>query len=357
VRPLLEVRRLRKEFPVLSPLVRRRIGVRVALGGVDLSVGSGEILALVGESGSGKSTLARVLLRLTEPSEGEIRFRGADWLAVPPVELRSRRRQIQPVFQDPMASLDPRQRVRSAVEEPLRIHHSTGARIATVLAAELLREVGLCEEILDRFPHELSGGQRQRVTIARALATTPDLLIADEPLSALDASLAAQVANLFLALRRDRGLALLLISHDLAMVGRIADRVAVLHRGRIVEAGNARRVLGSPLHPFTVQLLAARPCRREVGRRRPGGRRVERRGPANPWSSGCAHADRCPIARPRCRELRPELTSAGVDRFVACHFAGDLGFVESSARMEPFAPPDVMRSDAETGATERGIER
>ncbi|MFP5288020.1 MAG: ABC transporter ATP-binding protein, partial [Thermoanaerobaculia bacterium] len=264
---LLEIAGLAKEYPVRRGLLQRTLGTVRAVDGVDLTLRRGECLALVGESGSGKTTLGRCAVRLVDPTRGRIAFDGEDLLALRGGELRRRRRRFQMVFQDPYDSLDPRQRVGAAVAEPLEIHTSLDRAGRTRRVAELLEMVGLAPDLASRYPHELSGGQRQRVGIARALAAGPDLLVADEPVSSLDVTVRAAVLDLLADLRERLGLTLLLISHDLAAVERLADRVAVMYLGRIVEIGGRRDVLQRPLHPYTVSLLSAVP-RPEPGRRR-----------------------------------------------------------------------------------------
>jgi ABC-type glutathione transport system ATPase component len=258
---LLEIRGLTKEFPLGRGLFSRRAGSRTVLDGVDLDVGRGECVALVGESGSGKTTLARCALHLLAPTAGSIRFDGEELSELPPAALRHCRRRFQMVFQDPQASLDPRFRIGRTVAEPLAVHTALPRRERERAAAGLLERVGLAPALAGRYPHELSGGQRQRVGIARALATGPDLLVADEPTSALDVSVRAQILNLLAGLRESLGLALLLIAHDLAAVAHLADRVAVLHAGRIVEEGPAAELFARPRHPYTAALLAAVPNR------------------------------------------------------------------------------------------------
>jgi oligopeptide/dipeptide ABC transporter ATP-binding protein len=330
---LLSVSGLRKEYPVRRGLLQRRRGTVHALAGVDLDVGRGECLALVGESGSGKTTLGRCALRLIEPTAGRVRFDGEDLTALRGGALRRRRRRFQIVFQDPAASLDPRQRVGAIVAEPLAVHAAElgglGPAARRERAAELLARVGLGAEFAGRFPHELSGGQRQRLAIARALAPEPDLLVADEPVSSLDAGVRAQVLDLLGRLRERLGLAMLLISHDMAAVERLADRVAVMYLGRIVEIGAARDVLARPLHPYTVSLLSAVPSA-DPGRRR---LRIVLPGePPSPLSppAGCPFHPRCPSARARCAAERPELAvppDGGGEwgRSVACFYPGELG--------------------------------
>jgi len=356
VTALLEVRSLSKEYPVLSPVLRARTGSSMAVDGIDLTIEAGEIVALVGESGSGKSTLARLILRLAAPSSGEIRWRGEDWLKIAPRELRHRRRAIQPVFQDPQTALDPRQTVGAALQEPIRIHRLARSRRGSGVVGHLLSEVGLDAKLAGRYPHELSGGQRQRVVLARALASEPDLLVADEPLASLDASVRAQIANLLLDLRERRRLAILLVSHDLALVGRMADRALVLYRGRVVEEGPIASLLAAPRHPCTAAMIADRP---DLKRGRPapkpagGWRRADRGAPVH----GCPYLPACPVSEERCRREAPVLEFGLPGHGVACHFPGRLGIPAASERMEPFPRPDVKRSDADRGATERGIER
>ena len=328
---LLEIEGLRKEYPVRRGLLRRRRGTVYALAGVDLRVRRGECLALVGESGSGKTTLGRCALRLIEPTAGRVSFDGEDLLALEGRALRARRRRFQMVFQDPYGSLDPRQRVGSIVAEPLGIHTDLGRASRERRAAELLAAVGLAPALVGRFPHELSGGQRQRVGIARALAPEPDLLVADEPVSSLDVSVRGQILDLLSGLRERLGLTMLLIAHDMAAVERLADRVAVMYLGRIVELAPARELLARPLHPYTASLLSAVP----VAAPRRGRRRIVLPGePPSPLSvpPGCPFHPRCPSARPRCAAERPPLAPPGGAegagrewaREVACFYPGEL---------------------------------
>ncbi len=321
--PLLEVAGLRKEFLVRRGLFGRLQGTARAVDGVDLTVGRGECVGLVGESGSGKTTLGRCALRLEEPTAGAVRFDGRDLLGLAPEELRRGRQRFQMVFQDPYGSLNPRQRVGSIVAEPLEIHTDLGRRERRSRVAELLGQVGLPGAFAERKPHELSGGQRQRVGIARALASGPDLLVADEPVSALDVSVRAQVLVLLAELRRRLGLAMLLISHDLSVVEQLADRVAVLYLGRIVELAPRTELFSRPLHPYTVSLLSAVP-RPEPGKRKA---RIALAGePPSPLAPppGCPFHPRCPIARPRCAAERPPLVEATSQHFTACFYPGEL---------------------------------
>ncbi|HVS14487.1 MAG TPA: ABC transporter ATP-binding protein [Thermoanaerobaculia bacterium] len=295
-----------------------------AVSDVDLELLAGESFALVGESGSGKTTLARVLLRLIEPSAGRVWFDGRELTALSRRELRRARRGFQMVFQDPAGSLDPRMSVGRAVAEPLRIHRLAPRGERGERVSRLLEMVGLPEEVARRPPAELSGGQRQRVAIARALATEPKLLVADEPVSSLDVSVRAQVVNLLARLQIELGLSLLFIGHDLATVEQLADRVAVMYLGRLVEIAPAARLFAEPAHPYSVALLAAAP-RPEPGRAR---RRLvalagEPPDPAAP-PTGCAFHPRCPLATERCVSERPALRELVPGHRVACHYPGEL---------------------------------
>ncbi|MFZ0212646.1 MAG: ATP-binding cassette domain-containing protein [Candidatus Acidiferrales bacterium] len=258
--PLLEARHLRKAFASSGAAWENSHRRTQAVDDVGLAVTRGETFGIVGESGCGKTTLARMLLRLIEPDSGEIRFAGEDWLAARGAHMRQIRRRMQIVFQDPMASLDPRMRVEAIVGEPLEIHEPQLSRDErSMKIVETLETVGLSSDLLRRYPHEFSGGQRQRIGIARALVLRPDLVVADEPVSALDVSIGAQILELLERLQREFSLTLLLISHNLPVVAQLASRVAVMQAGRFVETGPATRVLSSPEHPYTKTLLAAVP--------------------------------------------------------------------------------------------------
>ncbi len=260
--PLIEIRSLSKIFPLGESFLGGASGEVRAVDGVSLDIESGETLGLVGESGSGKSTLGRLILRLIEPTSGSVNFAGHDVLAAGGADLRRLRRDMQIVFQDPFGSLNPRMRVREIVAEPLIIHNSTSLQERTTRVRELMRAVGLDESALDRYPHEFSGGQRQRVGIARALALQPKFIVCDEPVSALDVSVAAQIVNLLARLQREFKLTYLFISHSMPIVRYLATRIAVMQRGRIVEIGSTEQITTAPAHPYARTLLEATP---EVG--------------------------------------------------------------------------------------------
>ena len=293
---------------------------RRALEGISLDIAAGESLGLVGESGCGKSTLARVVMALAHPTSGRVAFKGQDLARQNRRQLRRLRPGFQMVFQDPNGSLDPRQRVIDIVSEPLIGLERLSRRTIAERVRETLRTVGLRESDMRKYPHEFSGGQRQRIAIARALITRPDLIVADEPVSALDVSVQAQVLNLFADLRRRYGLAYLFISHDLAVIRHVTDRVAVMYRGRIVEQGETHAVFRGPCHPYTRALLAAVPRpdphrRRERPHRRP----AISAEPEPRQMLGCAYATGCPHANARCRDEAPVFRDLAPARKVACH--------------------------------------
>ncbi len=316
--PLLEVEDLVKQFHVGGAWLARRQRVIRAVDGVSFTLEPGETLGLVGESGCGKSTTGRLILRLIEPSAGNIRFEGRDLLALSPHELWAARQRLQIVFQDPFGSLNPRMRVGRIIAEPLAIYGQGDAAAQRRRAAELLEVVGLDPGFAERFPHELSGGQRQRIGIAAALALHPSLIVADEPVSALDVSIQAQVLNLLMDLRRRFGLTYLFISHDLHVVLHMSDRVAVMYLGEIVEIGTRDVIHREPKHPYTQGLLSAIPVA-DPARRRD---RIIPKGEVGSGlelPAGCRFHPRCPAAFDRCRVERPVPRAVGPGHQAACH--------------------------------------
>ena len=319
---LLSVRELTKYFPVSGGLLNARAAGQVkAVDGVSFDVAGGETLALVGESGCGKSTTGRMILRLTEPTSGSVHFDGTDLTRLNGSALRRHRRALQIVFQDPYASLSPRNRVEDIVAEPLDVHEPGLSRTARrERVVELLRLVGLDGIHLRRFPFEFSGGQRQRIAIARALSVRPRLIVADEPVSALDVSIQAQVVNLMQDLQERFVLSYLFISHDLAVVRHIAHRVAVMYLGRLVEVAETAALFDAPHHPYTQALLSAAPVPDPEAQADPHVLGGDVPGPANA-PPGCHFHPRCPIARDVCRTDRPKLAAVTPSHVAACHFA------------------------------------
>jgi oligopeptide transport system ATP-binding protein len=320
--PLLSVKNVKKYFPIRGGILSRVVGQVHAVDGVSLDVAPGETLGLVGESGCGKSTTGRCIMRLIEPSEGEIWFQGQNVTQLEGEALRAMRRDMQIIFQDPFASLNPRHTVGGIIGEALTIHGlAKGRQEMEDKVVTLLRTVGLAPEHMRRFPHEFSGGQRQRIGIARALAVEPKLIVCDEPVSALDVSIQAQVINLLEDLQEQFGLAYLFIAHDLSVVEHISDRIAVMYLGRVVEVATAEELYENPLHPYTEALLSAVPIPDPKIKRK----RIVLQGdvpnPIRP-PSGCHFHTRCPIAQPRCSQEAPTLKDAGGRHQVSCHFRG-----------------------------------
>jgi peptide/nickel transport system ATP-binding protein len=353
--PLVELEHLKVYFPIKSGVVLdRHVGDIKAVDDVSLRIERGETLGLVGESGCGKSTVGRAILRLYEPTDGTIRFDGRDISHLGERELRPLRRRMQMVFQDPFASLNPRHSVGRMIGEPLRVHGLARGRRAGARVRELLDVVGLPQDAATRYPHEFSGGQRQRIGLARALAVNPDFVVADEPVSALDVSIQAQIINLLEQLQREFDLTYLFIAHDLAVVRHISDRIAVMYLGLIVEVSPADDLYDNPLHPYTISLLSAIPIPDPV---------VERQretillagdlpSPANP-PPACRFHTRCPyLQETRCRDEVPPLRAVD-GHLVACHWAEDIKagriqpqvreavFEQQTAGMAAFEPPPV----------------
>jgi oligopeptide/dipeptide ABC transporter ATP-binding protein len=316
---LLEVRDLRKYFPVTRGVLARTVAQVKAVDGVSFRITRGETLGLVGESGSGKTTAGRCVLRLIAPTSGSVVFDGTDVLALDAEAMRRMRRHMQIVFQDPYTSLNPRMRVASIIGEPLAIHESLSRAERLARVGALMERVGLDAGLMRRFPHEFSGGQRQRIGIARALATKPKFLVLDEPVSALDVSVQAQVVNLLRDLQEESGLTYLFIAHDLAVVEQLAQRVVVMYLGKVMESGSREQIYAAPAHPYTRALLSAVP-RPEPDRARS---RIVLQGdvptPLDP-PSGCVFRTRCPIAEERCAVEVPKLVERTDGNAVACHF-------------------------------------
>ncbi|HET9661589.1 MAG TPA: ABC transporter ATP-binding protein [Thermomicrobiales bacterium] len=318
--PILQLTNVKKHFTIGGGLLHGRPLVIHAVDDVSFSIRKGETLGLVGESGCGKTTLGQTIVRLYEPTAGSIRFKGDEIGKLGGKQMRPYRRYLQMIFQDPSASLDPRMTVSSVISEPLNVAKWGSKKDRQERVYELLREVGLNSYFANRYPHEFSGGQRQRIGIARALALGPELVICDEPVSALDVSIQAQVLNLMKQLQEQYNLTYLFIAHNLAVVAHIADRIGVMYLGKLVEIGDARTITENPKHPYTKALISAIPVA-APGRSRD---RIILEGdvpsPANP-PSGCRFHPRCPIAQPNCAIEEPLLEEKEVNHFVACHYA------------------------------------
>ncbi|PTV96317.1 oligopeptide transport system ATP-binding protein [Rhodobacter aestuarii] len=350
--PLLEVEGLKMYFPITAGLFRKKVGDVKAVDDISFTIFEGETLGLVGESGCGKSTCGRAILRLYEPTEGRVVLGGEDVLAAPPGELRAMRPRMQMVFQDPQASLNPRMTVAGIIGEPLDEHTTLNRAQKLARIYELMDKVGLNRDFANRYPHEFSGGQRQRIGIARALALNPKFIVCDEPIAALDVSIQAQVVNLLEELQDSLGLTYLFISHDLSMVRHIADRVAVMYLGRIVELASRDDLYDAPMHPYTQALLSAVPepdPNAETSRNR-----IILKGdvpsPANP-PKGCNFCTRCPKVMDICREVEPTFGEVTPGHFLACHLYQEaaVGAANSGANPEQSASlqdPNFQQGEA-----------
>ena len=325
---LLKVEELVMHFPIYQGVIRRQVGAVHAVDGVSFEIYKGETLGLVGESGCGKSTAGRAILRLYKPTGGSVYYDGEDLSKLSEREMRHMRRKLQIIFQDPYASLNPRMTVADIVGEPLLVHRVASGKEVQERVQELLGLVGLNPAFADRYPHEFSGGQRQRIGIARSLALQPDLIICDEPISALDVSIQAQVINLLEDLQKQFGLTYLFIAHDLSMVRHISDRVAVMYLGVIVELAERNELYEHPLHPYSQALLSAVPIPDPVAEERR--HRIILEGdvpsPVNP-PSGCRFRTRCPIAESICTEKKPEWREVKDGHFVACHLVENQSYI------------------------------
>jgi oligopeptide transport system ATP-binding protein len=318
---LVEVDDLKVHFPLRTGLLGRATGSLKAVDGISFTIRRGETLGMVGESGCGKTTAGRAILQLSRPTAGRVTFRGDDLTRQSPDALRRARRHMQMIFQDPYASLNPQMRVGEIIARPLRVHGlTTGDAQERRAVAELMETVGLNPSVRDRYPHEFSGGQRQRVGIARALATRPDFIVCDEPISALDVSIQAQIVNLLERLRQDLGLTYLFIAHDLSMVRYISTRVAVMYLGKLVELTSGAELYTRPLHPYTQALLSAIPIPDPVleRQRRPILLEGDVPSPAHP-PPGCRFSTRCPLATEHCRQVEPAFREVETGHHVACH--------------------------------------
>jgi oligopeptide/dipeptide ABC transporter ATP-binding protein len=325
---LLEVKNLKMHFPIYKGLLQRVAGHVKAVDGVSFFIKEREVLGLVGESGCGKTTVGRTILRLYEPTSGEIRYHrmNGDWVDISKIslqEMKPLRKEMRMIFQDPFSSLNPRLTVKDIISEPLYIHHMASGKQAEEIVAQTMKAVGLDPDYMRRYPHEFSGGQRQRIGLARTLVTNSRLIIADEPVSALDVSVQAQVLNLMQSLQADLGLTLIFVAHDLSVVEHISDRIAVMYVGKIVEMADTTTLLHGPLHPYSEALLSSIPPADpdiETNRIRLTG---EVPSPANP-PPGCIFHPRCNYAQPVCKTDEPQLQEIAPEHYASCHFATEL---------------------------------
>lgn len=315
---LLDVRHLKTYFPIKSGLMRRTVGHVHAVEDVSFSIRPREVFALVGESGCGKSTTGASILRLIEPTGGEVLFGGERIGALPQEAMRLKRKEMQFIFQDPYSSLNPRMSVRKLLAEPLRVHYAISAAETREKVDEMMRMVGLTPDQLDRYPHQFSGGQKQRISIARALISRPSFVVADEPVSALDVSIQAQILNVLMSLQQEMELSLIFISHDLNVVRRISNSVGVMYLGYIVEKGDTERVYAHPAHPYTQALLSAVPSHDPLNKKKHIVLEGDVPSPSNP-PSGCPFHTRCARATAVCRETMPETIPIETGHEVACH--------------------------------------
>ena len=317
--PLLEVRDLKKWFPAKkSPFSREKIFIK-AVDGVSFTLNEGETLGVVGESGCGKSTMGRSVLRLLEPTGGQVIYKGVDYTALKDKELRDSRKELQIIFQDPYASLDPRMTIGDIIAEPLDIQLKLSAKERMERVLQTMDRAGLNTRFVNRYPHEFSGGQRQRIGIARAIALNPKIMVCDEPVSALDVSIQAQVINLLMDLQKEMGMAYIFISHDLSVIKHISDRVAVMYLGHLVEIADKKDIYAHPMHPYTVALLSAIPVPDRKHKKEKIVLEGDLPSPANP-PSGCVFHTRCDKAQDICKTEVPELKDCGNGHCCACHF-------------------------------------